>query len=544
MNSSKRNWRLGLAFCFFAAMGPMATGQNLGNWEALKASLSNVRGVNFVPDYISPRNSSNQSWYAGVASPHAMWFFFDKNKGSYGETKAQLRSLKGMGVNAVRVWLSAFNYWENPSKFLKKFDDFLQLCSELRIRVMPVIWDSHQHKAPILNDLVGNQGNPWNITNWTPNPGIEMTKSMQTFNNFLIAGLPYVRDIIAVAQKAHNNGVVFCWDIWNEPPVADAALGAAYEAVIEYTGITLQYLDPGRHVTIGMPGWLPDNAVFPRLAKKSWLTVLSGHAYSHFIEGFEAHVRFGAMCLTNQAGWSTAKLTKPFLITECGGPGGGADYSDALNYARKLTLPPNSFSETQGVGFMYWQGMIGIKHTNSSNVVTYQSKHIYSKATGLFYTDGQVRDKKACEAFKKESILQGVDKRFLTASFTQKLPTNSLYYATWPLDVGTNYASWKTWITKRKYDDGSFLKNGKFTKAANDAAFLFNIVTDITFTVHDLGPIGYRAFGLSDQLKVRLWLDQFQVWKNKSLSPTQRLAWLETWRSDLVLADRKASGPR
>ena len=108
---------------------------------------------------------------------------------------------------------------------------------------MPVIWDSHGVTDPVLTDLVGRNGNRTNITLWTPNPGILGVRVLADLNNYLNIALPYVRDIVKVAQRPENKEVVFCWDVWNEPQVASGADGVAYEAVIQWTGIALQYLD-------------------------------------------------------------------------------------------------------------------------------------------------------------------------------------------------------------------------------------------------------------------------------------------------------------
>jgi len=516
--------------------GP-ARAQTIGPWEQIRPDLSNIRGVNYVPDYVTPLREGS-SLFKGVIGPHAQWFFYDRNEidGVGREVDDQLRRLKLMGVNAVRVWLSAYEYYRDPQQgpnntFIQKFEHFLSLCEKNRLYVMPVVWDNFG-SPPDFGDPERN------IQIWTRCPGYTLVPELAKIDVFATVALPYVRDI-ADASSRHPR-VVFCWDIWNEPPVSSSPLGRAHRDMILWTAVVLSIVDPGRHITVGMAGWTA-SAEATSLAQSPLITVLSGHPHAHFMEAYVHHVNLAAQRVSEPG---PLLLKKPFLANEVGGSGVGADYGDVIDYCKNVSLPPNEFEDefgqpkTKGIGFLLFQGMIGVRDDSRG----FQSRHLFSQYTGMHYIDGEVRDRNACLAFRAAAIRQGVSPANLWTpeQIVQKSTSDPLYIpqADLPVDAD-DFEYWKAAISVETYNDPDrYLgPDGGLTLEAFRAGRLFHWVMLQSFGIH------VTCFDLSASLLQEL-NTEWALYDTGNLEPKAKLEVLERWRAAMQLADEHVTGPR
>jgi hypothetical protein len=151
-------------------------------WEPIPTDLHNVRGINYIPTYRSLTEATRMPpGFRDVASPVAMWRFYDRDpQGTAGEVAEQLDWIKGLGLNAVRVWLS-FPVWYadrglSQNRMVDNFAHFLSLCEDRQLYVVPVLFDAHCYGAdpctePDYQDPLGEAPPHRNIGHWAPSPG-------------------------------------------------------------------------------------------------------------------------------------------------------------------------------------------------------------------------------------------------------------------------------------------------------------------------------------------------------------------------------------
>ena len=150
--------------------------------EPLAPTYQNLRGINYLAvygrleAYLGERVPGYTQTYWGSASASAMWFYYRPQPGripgqpprpglpgqpqfkadletSY-DVYEQLGWVRKSGFNAVRVFLS-YPLWHfyhqqrvdgcvtsEHNEFTRRFEDFLDLCDQQDLYVIPVIWDS------------------------------------------------------------------------------------------------------------------------------------------------------------------------------------------------------------------------------------------------------------------------------------------------------------------------------------------------------------------------------------------------------------------
>lgn len=523
-------------------------------WETIRTDMTNVRGVNFVPDYDAPRNPSSP--FHGVNGPQAMWYYYETTGAVAAEVDAQLGHMQQMGVNCVRVWLSAEYYWsagvQGPTNpFISKFRHFLGLCEQHRIHVMPVFWDSHGKAPDYANmmchkpDAAGVPNRDGSLDQWTSCPGPNELANLAQPSTFAALATPYIRDVVQTANSFSN---VFCWDIFNEPTLGDSVAQSPTELIIEYTATVLKLFDtrtPQVPRTVGVAVWRPSFRECRRVANHPDIDVLSSHPHCHFMDVYEQHVWLAAKCLSPIC--DEPILSKPYIATEMGGGGVGADYAEAVCYVRNVPFPQGTATlypgNHTGAGFMLWQGMIGILDKNAG----YASSHRFTAYTGISYTDGDVREVSAANAIRQEAINQGVSAADLATSFNVKLSSHNAYWpqAHLPSDRD-DFAAWQAALTA-SFGVGN--APGGISQTAFEALQLFANVSTYSFGVYNVGPppscgIGferrtYPALDLTFQLAVASLLQQY----DSATSPEDRLNILEDLRNYMVFANQFVTGP-
>lgn len=158
----------------------------------------------------------SQPWYCGVnyipsnaVNYTAMW---DKSSYSPDLIDKELDLMEDLGMNCVRVVLQYAVYEDDPSYFLKTFDDFLKICDRHGVKVMPCFFDDCAFGVNT-DPKVGVQSEPlegWYAWAWSPSPGASMVVDERT--HFRLE--KYVKDVLS---RHKDDARIFVWDLYNEP---------------------------------------------------------------------------------------------------------------------------------------------------------------------------------------------------------------------------------------------------------------------------------------------------------------------------------------
>lgn len=342
----------------------------VGGWEVIAADYSNVRGLNYVPDYPSihdaPPGIQPGETYRGVASSVAIWRFYQRD-----DVRTQLTMLKQLGCNCVRLWLSSAAYEVEGDGFVAKVSEFFALAEAAHIYVIPVLFDWDFVEPDVTNR--------WgDIHDWVRNPSLAELEPGSDFRSRPRGGDEYVR---AVVGALRGSPALLMWDIMNEPPPMD---------FLDHYLRLVKQLDPQHPTTIGWGG-LPDT-VEPGFANDFVahpdLDVLSIHPYGIFYETFSEAVR--RMRHINAA---SNAVPKPMLLSELGNPGGYQRYEVVLDYVAR-----EGAQSGKPLGFCLWQAMVGDHRTS----------HPFKGVSGMLYADGTVRDLQGAAAFRDVAVRQGI----------------------------------------------------------------------------------------------------------------------------------------
>lgn len=159
---------------------------------------------------------SRTPWYCGVnyipanaINYTAMW---DPASFTPKVMDEELQLMEQLGMNCVRVVLQYAVYQQNPKRFIKNLEKFLEICQRHSIQVMPIFFDDCTFGANI-NPKPGIQPEPlkgWYAWAWSPSPGYEMVVDERTHH--LLE--KYVKDIMT---HFANDSRIMLWDLYNEP---------------------------------------------------------------------------------------------------------------------------------------------------------------------------------------------------------------------------------------------------------------------------------------------------------------------------------------
>ncbi|MCA8943196.1 MAG: hypothetical protein KDB80_11605 [Planctomycetes bacterium] len=352
----------------------------------------NVRGFNYIAVYTSLNRvgavvNGALPW-KGVASSTVMWENYHPEGTTAKEVHAQLATLKGMGVNAIRVFVS-FPCWEfhqrqaeatgQTNVFIKRFADFLARCRRTGIKCIPVIWDNTA--LGNLHEPTYGSANDYYSTNlfhhWHSSPGVLKLKKLLDAGGGTFVGTDAERFILDLVAASQTTDSVAAWELINEPfGITDPLLGQVIRG-------TVQILDPASSlpIVLGLPFWDHSMHVHARLPE---VDVLSLHHYPIYSTSpaLESQV-YNATHIRLDPAQTTATpvLAKAILLGECGSPGTGHDYVDAFEQATHVPRPDLGPTET-GVGFLSFSAMNGWQRGN----------YPLNFETGLLYGDCTVRD--------------------------------------------------------------------------------------------------------------------------------------------------------
>ncbi len=418
MNPSGQRFLWRSLCCFVLGLSALPA-QDAGEWEAIRSDYRNLRAFNFIPEYPSlvsyqlgnpDAARSRLANFRGVASPTVQWCLYNAQpeplaSGFVGSASAspkedvarQLRGIRSLGMNAVRVWLSFPSWKAHRQQFLADLRHFRGLCEANRLYLIPVVWDMFGGTDPNLSNGPG-AGLPCDDrrlqTGWHTSPGDNWVRlfpahdpKSENWASFAVAGeaeplylemAQYLRDVVTVLRDSPAR---LLWDAMDEPE-SSSAPGVADKNVLNFVRQTLRIIkevDPDAQTTVGMAALGPIAGVREYAAIPE-LDVLSVQVYSF--------TRIRGEAAIWAAIESMGANKKPVICSEVGGVG---QYADALNYVANMPRPDLSAggSET-GMGFVMFQAIIGVN----------KGLHPYDYVSGLFYSDGKVRSRGDAEALR------------------------------------------------------------------------------------------------------------------------------------------------
>jgi inosine-uridine nucleoside N-ribohydrolase len=365
---------------------------------AVETQWNKVRGINFFTS--DAKNATD------------MWRYFDVKR-----AERELRWMKELGFNSVRLWLSEAAWHENPKLFVANLESCLDLAAKQNLTAMLVLFDCcgieprkdagemsvgeayrrflddpslpekqknemrsryavfAEGRGRYMRIPVGKDSPPDIIfwQNWTPNPGYRRLGK----DNW--AEFDKYADDVAKVAAGHAN--VIAIDIMNEPAtLMDLPTGTTHaEAkaeVVAFVAHTANYLarkHPHIIRTIGC------STLEDMKALAEYQRVLSIHSY----------VLGDRLVKTlNEAAAFAREKNKSVLLTEClantnnwlnkyGEEGLSSDEGQLHHYERTLPVILKS-----GMGFYAWGGMVGAMFTPTTDLV-YPSGYLRPAAAYL-----------------------------------------------------------------------------------------------------------------------------------------------------------------
>lgn len=355
----------------------------------------NCRGMNYVPVYpeqwitnptdlgtfsyeasvggISIGSISIPETYKDISSPIAMWRWYSPSS-----IETQLKYLKNVGVNCVRVFLSYFVWHEqtyksqvsiNDTSFITNLKHFAATADSLKIRVMWVLWDDvgaiPGYQYPYAGD---------SIVTWTAQPGTPLATSSFLLDGssftHTIAGIfttdvsfppgkLYIRDVVNTVK----NYQCTLYDTFNEPYRTQENVD-----FIRLCNSIIRSLDSdtSHAITVGFGGiTAPYTPFVSSIVNDPNLDVISFHGYIVTKNAFD-HITSLVEHVSEQL-----DTPKPIIITEGGSPGLYLRYESFME-----------FCQNQNLGFMMWSAIIGHPRGN----------HLGRGIGGFFHHDGTVRE--------------------------------------------------------------------------------------------------------------------------------------------------------
>jgi hypothetical protein len=125
----------------------------------------------------------------------------------------ELRMANSLGFNSMRVYLHDL-LWNIKDEFLSNFEEFLEICDELNIKPIIVLFDDCHRSDPKL----GKQFLPVrgiHNSGWSQSPGHKIVKAIHNGDKTDLPRLKrFTQEILDLYKKDKR---ILLWDIYNEP---------------------------------------------------------------------------------------------------------------------------------------------------------------------------------------------------------------------------------------------------------------------------------------------------------------------------------------
>lgn len=197
----------------------------------------------------------------------AMW---DKTSFDPKTIEDELALAERTGFNCVRCVLQYAVYAENPRRFIKTLDKFLDICERHNIKAMPIFFDDCVFGANA-DPVAGKQPEPlkgWYAWAWSPSPGHTMVIDERTHP--LLE--KYVKDVL---QAFADDDRIFVWDLYNEP--TNAGLGDRSMPLLKSVVRWAREVELSQPITIGV--WCGNERLNRFCLDNS--DIISFHCYSN-----------------------------------------------------------------------------------------------------------------------------------------------------------------------------------------------------------------------------------------------------------------------
>jgi hypothetical protein len=245
-------------------------------------------GVNYIP--------------ANAINYTAMW---DKTGFSPDVIRRELKLMSALGMNCVRFVMQYKVYEDDPAYFLKTLDAFLALCSEAKVKAMPIFFDDCVFGASA-DPVIGRQPEPlkgWYAWAWSPSPGHTMVIDEREHPKLE----KYVKDVIT---RFKDDSRIFLWDLYNEPGAS--GLGNRSLPLLRKTFAWARAVNPVQPLTTGL--WNNNKKVNAFLIENS--DIVTFHCY---MTAKRTAAKIKDMCAYGRPVICTEWLNRPIgsTVAEC-----------------------------------------------------------------------------------------------------------------------------------------------------------------------------------------------------------------------------------
>lgn len=229
-------------------------------------------GTEQAQQWYDGRPGDRQSWVCGfnyipanAINYTAMW---DKTSFSPDVIDEELTLAEKTGFNTVRVVLQYLVWKDDPKYFKKTFSEFLAICDQHGIKVVPCFFDDcvfGEETDPVL----GEQREPregWYAWAWSPSPGHSRVTDPSTYPSLE----KYVKDMLTTYK---DDARVLLWDLYNEP--TNGGLGDKSLSLVRKVFQWAREADPSQPVSIAY--WNDNQELNDIIAAHSDITTF--HSY-------------------------------------------------------------------------------------------------------------------------------------------------------------------------------------------------------------------------------------------------------------------------
>jgi hypothetical protein len=378
------------------------TTQNLNYSPGDTKYYVNCRGANYLPVMQSEWDKSghlprypSQSFFAifnpgqafdasasfqGVNKISQWWYY------NHEDNDRCIGLLRGLGMNAIRVFSDMYVWARDKQKFWDSVNDFHQICDAHKMRVQWVIWDGvfiNQATQPVNRAQTVSSLEHGLISQWRAVPhDFEVSSQAQAENFFTTCAVPFIDEF---AQNVSSYQSLWSFDLKNEGPSSMVWLASA-------TGLRLNSLLSSIDVqyTIGHgAGYDPYSSTVPL---DNGMGAGPGGTYSHypnFIYQLSSVIDFGSIHPYTSNRYSYLKYLResvsgaqqigiPSMINE-------SHFPDNLSWIRDELRITSSF----GYGAMGFDALIDYSY----------SYEPFRDSQGVLFIDGTARSKRDADTY-------------------------------------------------------------------------------------------------------------------------------------------------
>lgn len=213
---------------------PGVTTQNLLYPSGTTKYYTNCRGTNYLP--LMTEEWRKSGWLPRLPETVAGSFFGYPTSTSFqghnktaqwwyynsADNKRSVELLRGLGINALRVFTNIYVWARKRQQHLQDLQDFMKICDRNKMRVQLVLWDGVY--IPEGSNLLEPQNRASTVSSlefgltysWMAVPhAFELSSAAQTSDFFTTCATPFINDICSSVSSFQS---LWSIDIANEEP--------------------------------------------------------------------------------------------------------------------------------------------------------------------------------------------------------------------------------------------------------------------------------------------------------------------------------------